>query len=83
MKKIGIIYVVSIVPSRVMLRKLSKKIAFFANLGWLQQEILSLLKQFTYINPKGLVLHFQKMVLFIMLWLIVWEILGFEIEEFC
>ena len=83
MKKIGIIYVVSIVPSRVMLRKLSKKIAFFANLGWLQQEILSLLKQFTYINPKGLVLHFQKMVLFIMLWLIVSEILGFEIEEFC
>ena len=83
MKKIGIIYVVSIVPSRVMLRKLSKKITFFANLGWLQQEILSLLKQFTYINPKGLVLHFQKMVLFIMLWLIVSEILGFEIEEFC
>ena len=30
---------------------------------------------------KGLVTHFQKMVLFIMLWLTVLEVLGFEVEE--
>ena len=33
--------------------------------------------------PKGLVTHFQKKVLFIMLWHTVSEILGFEAEEFC
>ena len=32
---------------------------------------------------KGLIMHFQKMVLFIMLWLTVLEILVFEVEEFC
>ena len=31
---------------------------------------------------EGLVMYFQKMVLFIMLWLTVFEILAFEIEEF-
>ena len=36
---------------------------------------LSLLKQFTYMHPKGLVTHLQKMVLFIMLWPTVSEIL--------
>ena len=30
---------------------------------------------------KGLVAHFQKMVLFIMLWFAVLEILGFEVKE--
>ena len=32
---------------------------------------------------KGLVMHFQKMVLFIMLWLTVAELLEFEVEKFC
>ena len=32
---------------------------------------------------KGLVKHFQKIVLFIMLWLTVLGILVFEVEEFC
>ena len=32
---------------------------------------------------KALIMHFQKMVLFIMLWLTVLEILVFEVEEFC
>ena len=36
---------------------------------------LSLLKQFTYKHPKGLVTHFQKMVLFTILWRTVSEIL--------
>ena len=44
---------------------------------------LSLLKQFTNMHLKGLVTHFQKMVLFIMLWRTVSEILGFEVEGFC
>ena len=30
---------------------------------------------------KGLVAHFQKMVMFIMLWFIVSDILGFEVKE--
>ena len=41
------------------------------------------IKQFAYIHLEGLVTHFQKMVLFIMLWITVLEILAFEIEEFC
>ena len=32
---------------------------------------------------EGLVMHLQNMVLFIMLWLTVSEILGFEVEELC
>ena len=32
---------------------------------------------------KGLVMHFQKMVLFIMLWLTVAELFEFEVEKFC
>ena len=36
---------------------------------------LSLLKHFTYMHPKGLVTHFQKMILFIILWRTVSEIL--------
>ena len=43
----------------------------------------NLLKQFTYIQLKGLVKFFQKMVLFIMLYLTVSEILGFEVKELC
>ena len=44
---------------------------------------LSLLKQFAYKHMEGLVMHLQNMVLFIMLWLTVSEILGFEVEELC
>ena len=43
----------------------------------------SLFKQFTYMHLKGLVTHFQKMILVIMLWLTVPELLGFKVEEFC
>ena len=32
---------------------------------------------------EGLVTQFEKMVLFIMLWLTILELLVFEIEEFC
>ena len=32
---------------------------------------------------KGLVIDFQKLVLFVMLWPTVSEILGFAVEEFC
>ena len=44
---------------------------------------LGLLKHFTYMHLEGLVTHFQKMILFIMLWLTVLGILVFENEEFC
>ena len=39
------------------------------------------LKQLTYVHLEGLVTHFQKMLLFIMLRLTVLKILVFEIEE--
>ena len=42
---------------------------------------VSLLKQFTYL--KSLIMHFQKLALFIMLWLTVSDIFGFEFEYFC
>ena len=60
-------------PSWVMVLKFLKKWVF-CNL-MLTSRNLSLLKQFTYMHPKGLVTHFQKMVLFIMPWRTVAEIL--------
>ena len=47
----------------------------FYNLMLTSARYLSLLKQFTYKHPKGLVTHFQKMVLFTILWRTVSEIL--------
>ena len=41
----------------------------------------SLLKQITYMHLKGLITHFQKMILFIMQWLNVSEMLGFEVKD--
>ena len=75
----GVICLVSIFPSWVMGLKLSKKVSF-CNFVLTSARNLSLLKQFTYMHLKGLVTHFQKMVLFIMLWLTVLKILVFEIE---
>ena len=43
---------------------------------------LSRLNQFTYMHLKGLVTHFQKSVLFIILWLTVSEVWAFEVEKF-
>ena len=37
--------------------------------------------QFTYMHLKSLVMHFKEMVLFIMLWVTVSDILGFEAKE--
>ena len=59
------------------------KKCIFYNLVLTSAKNLSLLKQFTNMHLKGLVTHFQKMVLFIMLWRTVSEILGFEVEGFC
>ena len=56
----------------------SLKSAFFGNFVLTSARNLSLLKQFTYIHLKGLVTYFQKMVLFIMLWLTVSEISEFS-----
>ena len=64
--KNGVICLVSMLPSRVMVLKLSKKV-HFCNFVLTSARNLSILKQFTYMHLKGLVAHFQKMVLFIML----------------
>ena len=54
-------------------------VSIFCNFVLASARNLNLLKQFTYIHVKVLVTHFQKMVLFVMLWLPVSEIL----ERFC
>ena len=60
MKKNGVICVVFMLPSWVMILKLSKK-CIFSILCWPQQKNLSMLKQFnTYMNLKGLVTHFWR-----------------------
>ena len=79
--KNGVIYLVSMLPSWVMVRELSKK-CFFCNFVLTSARNLSRLKQFTYRDLKGLVTNFQKLVLFIMLRLTVSEVWVFEIEEF-
>ena len=82
-EKNGVICLVSMFPSWVMVLKLSKKVHFLQFCADLRKKSKSVKAQFTYMHLKSLVTHFQKMVLFIMLWLTVLEILVFEIEEFC
>ena len=77
-----VICVVFIFSSWVMILKLSKK-CIFSILCWPQQKSLCMLKQFTYMHLKRIVMLFQKMLLFTMLWLHVLKILVFEIEELC
>ena len=81
-EKYGVISLVSMFSFWVMVFELSKKIQFLQICADLARN-LSLLKQFIFMHLKGLVTHFQKRVLFIMPWLSVLEILGFEVEEFC
>ena len=78
----GVICLVSIFPSCVMVLKLSKKV-HFCNFVLTSARNLILSKQFTYMHLKGLVTHFQKMVLFIVLGFTILEKLLFEVEEFC
>ena len=70
-----VICLVLMFPSWSMVLNLSGNVDFCAYLSKKSKSI----KQFTYMHLKGLVTHFQKMVLFIMLWLTVSEILEFEI----
>ena len=81
-EKNGVIYPVFMFPSWDVVHKLSKKLIFFFQF-YADISKKSKQKKFTYIHLKGLVMHFQKMVLFIMLWLTVSEIFGFEVKEFC
>ena len=81
-EKDGVICLVSMFFSWVMVLKLSKK-CIFCNFVLTSARNLGLLEQFTYMYLEGLVTHFEKMVLFIMLWLTSLELLVFEIEEFC
>ena len=77
--KNGVIYLVSMLPSWVMVLKFSKK-CIFCNFVLTWGRNISRLKQFTYMHLKGLVTHFQKFVLFIRL--TVSEVWVFEVEEF-
>ena len=81
-EKNGVLCLVFMFFSWVMVLKLSKKV-HFCNFVLASARNLGLLKQFTYMYLEGLVMHFQKMVWFIMLWLTVLETLVFEIEKIC
>ena len=80
-QKNGVICLVSMLSSWVMVLKLSKK-WLFCNFMLTSARNLSWLKQFTYMHLKGLVTHFQKLMLFIMLWLTVSVVWVFEVVEF-
>ena len=80
--KNGVICLVSMILFCIMVLKLSIKM-HFCNFVLNPARNLSLLMQFTYVHLKDLVMHFQKMALFILLWLNVSEILGFEVKEVC
>ena len=80
-RKNGMICLVSMLLSRVMVIKLFKKV-HFCNFMLTSPRNLNILKQFTYMRLRGIITHFQKMVLF-MLWFTVSEILGFEVKELC
>ena len=80
-EKNRVICLVSMLSSWVMVFKLSKK-CIFCNFVLTSARNLSRFKQFTYMHLKGLVTHFQKLMLFIMLWLTVSMVWVFEVEEF-
>ena len=66
--KNGVIKLVSIFPSRVMVLKLSKKvISFLKFCADLSKKSKYFKAIYIYIYLKGLVVHFQKMALFILL----------------
>ena len=82
-EKNEVICLLSRFPFWVIVIKLSKKVEIFAILCWAQQEIYVYQSNLHICVYIYLVTRFQKMILFIMVWLIVLEILGFEAEEFC
>ena len=55
-------------------KHLDRKMGIFCKFVLTSARNLSLLKQFTYMHLKGLVTHFQKMVLFVILWLMFWRL---------
>ena len=67
--------------SWVLVLKLSKKY-ISCNFVLTSARSISLLKQFTYMLVEVLITHFQKLMLFLMLWLTVSQILVFKVEEF-
>ena len=81
-EKNWVICLVSMFFFLVMVLKLSKKGIFFFTFVLTSARNLGLLKYFTYMYLEDLATHFQKMVLFIMLWLTVLKILVFEVENF-
>ena len=78
-KKSVVISLISMFPSE--LWSLNCQKGLFCNFVLTSARNIGLLKQFTYMHLKGLIMYFQKMVLFVMLWHTVLEISGFEVEE--
>ena len=76
-----VICLVFMFSSWVMVLKLSEKVHFLRFCADLSTKSKSIWKQFTYMHLKGLVRHFQKMVMFIVQWLTVLEILGFKSKK--
>ena len=80
-RKNAVICLVPMFLSWVVVLKLSKKV-YFLQFYADSARNKSPLKTFTYMYLRGLVSHFQKMVLFKMLWHAVLGILMLEVKEF-
>ena len=81
MKKNRVICVVSMLPSWVMVLKLSKKVNFLQFFADFSKKSKSVKVIYTYTSESSCY-TLSEMVLFIMLWLTVLEILKIEVEEF-
>ena len=66
-----------------MILKLLKKMDFLQFCADLSKKSKSIKAIYIYMHLIGLITHFQKMALLIMLWLTVLGILGVEVEKFC
>ena len=78
--KNGVICLVSMLPSWVMVLKLSKK-CIFCNFVLTSARNLSVLKQFTYMDLKVFITVFQKMIWFRGVWATVHEIFAIKISK--
>ena len=78
--KNGVICLVSVLPSWVMVLKLSKK-CIFCNFVLTSARNLSVLKQFTYMDLKVFITVFQKMTCLLGVWTTVHEILAIKISK--
>ena len=82
-KENGVICLVSMLPSWVMILKLSTKVHILQFCANLRKKSESIKVICIYASERSCYALLENSILFVMLWLTVLEILGFEIEGFC